>query len=355
MADISNRYILTNIQDLRTNLYTYTKSFPQNLTVAHINVDMLDSNMWNNLPHTLTELEAYCGNNVCMKNLPLSLKKLTCVVEGYMKEDDYFNSGLEELDTDVWHYSESCFNARMLPNSLTSLTANIRSIDSAVFSKSLPRTLLHLNINTTDVDEEFYQNLPPKLLSLVIDGSYDLYIYPSLLPRTLTVLQSEHDRCYLIVEKDVDFPPNIRHIWGIFMTYKDCVDLSNLIHLHTLVIKSKTTAKLPPNLKYLDVCTRYIDLPKYITTYSCDVMLLSEIKNLPRSLLQLCTCTLLIDTDTDPVFPPNLKSFMYERVVDGQISYEQLLCLPNTLRTFIGNDDYKLVRTIDGNKWEKDE
>lgn len=344
---------LTNIQDLRAKIAMPTASFPQNLTTTSI--DEEDVNNIKSLPHTLTELVMYSGiSDIHARDLPSSLKKLTCYAKRYMKSNDYFNSELEILETNFWNNESSCFNSRMIPASLTSLNTIISNIDSVDFVKALPRSLLHLEITAARVDEEFYQNLPSNLLSLAVNAypTCNAYVYPSLLPRTLTSLRSK-DGGHLVVTNDVDFPPNIQYIHDIIIQDEELCDLSKLVHLHTLYVESSKTTVLPSNLSCFQACVHHIDLPKHLTTYNCAVMLLSEIKDLPRSLQRLWVNTLYVDVEDNPNFPPNLELFKYNYFSNDQMSYDQLLYLPNTMCYFDGDDNYKLVRTIDGNKFIK--
>lgn len=124
-----------------------------------------------------------------------------------------------------------------------------------IFPKSLTRLSININ-NIEHATADFYKNLPPGLLTLWMPTNSAI-LYPSLLPRSLTKLLTCDDyNLRLLLDSDVDFPPNIVEIGGIVLDehQSGTLDFSKLTRLCKLKVNTELVVDksfrmlLPPNL-----------------------------------------------------------------------------------------------------------
>lgn len=353
---------LTNLLDLRIRCIDNIESLPPNLTRLDVygenyNLDYI----WKMLPKSLTHLDLYCMlRHVYMKDLPLAIKHLDVFIdycqefEYFMKSDDHFNSGIETLHTNINAYDSYVPNIIVkLPITITYLSISIHEdVDMGELSAALPRTLLTLemySISDDDIDDSFYKQLPPNLTSLcnIFDIGDEKVLHPSLLPRSLITFYNHTSN--VSIDECGDFPPNIQYINSISVTDDGVADFSMYPHLLDLNITCTAKILLPPSLKHFKGNLSSVTLHRGVVTCfdTSDVTPINYINNLPDTILYLNIISL--ETRNDVVFPPELRKL---RVVNSQLTREQLTKLPNTLTRYVPiyDSELRICEEIDGNK-----
>lgn len=356
-----NLSILTNLLDLRIYDQLLGDNLPPNLTRLSIHNGIEDlTYLWKKLPVNLIMLNMVCMlGYVYMKDLPLSLEKITILnlTEDsstlQMRSDDYFNKNIRHVNINMDDMS-------IIPKlhvNITSFECN-NYMSDMIFPKTLTKLAVYVNSNF-DIDMNFYKNLPPNLLSLSIANTGSISVYPSLLPRSLTKLQTLDSYLYLGANDDMDFPPNIVYIGALEVNeyQTDTLDFSKLTQLRTLqiddmgVIDKTFKILLPPSLTSFTGNAERVTITDNIIEVIDDNDTVSAefITRLPKSITSLELCC--IDDISRAVFPPNLRNLSMSRM---QLSIDELNKLPQTLEYY--KQSYKksviLVRGIDGNRWK---
>lgn len=346
----------TNIQDLSITVSSDDVELPPNLVKLELFANYTCMDLWRTLPTSLTDLSIVCVlEDALMKDLPKSLKCLKLAIYNtsdnsyMMRDDDYFNVGIEAIHLGINIYDDNVKFLSRLPKTVTSVSIQVEAetTDTHEIVALLPRTLLKLEMTSYTITDEFYSNLPPTLTSLMIDnpiGRVD--VYPSLLPRTLTKLQHLHGDYLYVENNDVDFPPNIRSMSVVF-DKNTTIDLSKLVHLCKLITKGNVRILPPKSLRKFEGVVGNIEFHDGLVACRdiARVTSVSAINNLPKSVEHLYINTL--SNHTKVIYHPNLKSLSTKYALE----IEQLDMLPLSL-TACTCKLAKLIRTIDGRVWK---